>query len=256
MTTKARQLLAAAICTAAITTSTLAADNLFSTPLSGPPPTIDGLKGTGEWTGAANLSLRTPTYPIDTDVYFRNDSTNLYVLVDAIGDTTDSNLDECLLVFGLPPNVKIVEMWRDDSKNPVVQKNGSSAATAYNMGMSGGHRVYEFRIPLSNLNLQPGQSTEFYSPISLKQGYIHYASMPFDAGTNRDNVYPTGLSVTSSGNPLTITSVTGYSTVQLAAAQPDSPTTVPTLNEWGLMLLSAIIAGGGAILTRRLRNPS
>ncbi len=255
MTTKAWHSLAAAICTAAITTSTLAADNLFSTALTGPAPTINGQKGAVEWTGAPNLSLRTPTYPIDTDVYFRHSNTHLYVLVDAIGDTTDDNHDECLLVFGLPPSVKIVEMWRDDSFTPsVVRGNGSTAADSYYMGMSGGNRVYEFAIPLSNLNLQPGQSIEFYSPISLKQGYVHYASMPYDANTTRDNVYPTGLSVSSSGG--TITSVTGYSTVQLATTQPGSPTTVPTLNAWGLALLSAIIAGGGAILTRRRRNPS
>lgn len=253
MATKARQLLAAAICTAAITTPTFAADTLFSTALTGPAPTINGQKGVSEWTGAPNLSLRTPTYPIDTDVYFRHSSTHLYVLVDALGDTTDDDHDECLLVFGLPPNVKIVEMWRDDAFAPsVVRGNGSTPADSYYMGMSGGNRVYEFSIPLTNLNLQPGQSIEFYSPISLKQGYVHYASMPYDAATARDNVYPTGLSVTSSGG--SIQTVTGYSTVQLAATQPDSPTTVPTLNEWGLALLSAIIAGGGAILTRRRRN--
>ena len=74
-----------------------------SNPLVGPAPTIDGAAGLTEWGGAYQLYLDGAIYPIETYVYFLNDSDNLYVLVDAVDDQSEDDPDECLLVFGMPP---------------------------------------------------------------------------------------------------------------------------------------------------------
>lgn len=224
----------------------LAGDNIASQALTGAPPTIDGQKGTGEWTGSPTLSLRGPSYPIDTDIYFRHDGNNMYVLVDAIGDVTDGHLDECLLVFDLPPNAKIAEMWKDTGLTPQTQANPGTVATAYAMGMSGGHRVYEFQIPHSNLGIRPGQSIPFYSPAIAKQpGLGYYASIPYDSEPPiRDNVYPAGMD--AEGSSWNITYVSDYSTLQVG---PNA--TIPTLNEWGLAITTLALAGLAAGRIRR-----
>lgn len=240
---------AAALFGAIIPCLSMAADNLNSQPLSGAAPAIDGIKSNGEWSGAPSISLRTP-YPIDTDIYFRHDSQNLYVLVDAIGDVNDNNLDECLLVFGLPPSHKIAEMWRNDSLLPVTQANPGTVATAYAMGMTAGNRVYEFRIPFSNLGIQPGQSIPFYSPMIMKGPGWYGASIPYDAQDGRDNEYPSDLIVTTSGAPTTITGVSNYSTLYTQAIS----TSIPTLSEWGMMLLSGLLALGAVFALRRQRQ--
>lgn len=223
-----------------------AADNLVAQPLSGPAPTIDGNRAAGEWTGTPTLSLTTPTYPITTNVYFRHDPVNLYVLVEALGDVNDNNLDECLLVFGLPPNHKIAEMWKDGSG--VVTPNPGTVATAYAMGMTDGHRVYEFRIPFSGLGLQPGQSIPFYSPKIMKGPGWYGASIPYDAQDARDNEYPSDLQVTTefSGSGTTITGVTGYSALQMGDALA-----IPTLSDIGLLLTALGVLGVGAVIGRR-----
>ena len=219
----------------------IGADNIVSQALTGPAPSIDGTKAVGEWTGSPNLQLTTPTYPIQTDVYFRHDSQNLYVLVDAIGDVNDTNYDECLLVFGLPPNLKIAEMWKDNVG--VVTANAGTVATAYGMGMTADatpHRFYEFQIPFSNLGVQPGQSIPFSSPrvIKMPGWYGDFASMPLDASDRRDNEYPNDLHVTTdNGSPPVILTMSNYSMLQFGA-----PAVIPTLSEWGLALSAALLA--------------
>lgn len=248
MMKKARLILAATLFSAAIPCISIAADNLHSQPLSGAAPSIDGIKNNGEWSGAPSISLRSP-YPIDTDIYFRHDNQNLYVLVDATGDVNDNNLDECLLVFGLPPNHKIAEMWRDDNSNPITQANASSVATAYAMGMTAGHRTYEFRIPFANLGIQPGQPIPFYSPRILKGPTWYGASIPYDAQDGRDNEYPNDLLVTTgSGVPPAITGVSNYSTLYTQTFP------IPTFSEWGAILLSGLLAIGAAFALRRQRK--
>lgn len=227
-----------------------AADNLFSEALNGPPPTIDGVRGVDEWTGPPSLQLTGSNYPIDTNVYFRHDSQNLYVLVDAIGDVNDDNWDECLLVFDLPPDYKIAEMWKDGTGTTVA--NPGTIATSYALGMTSGHRTYEFQIPFSNLGIQPGQSIPFYSPAILKgpgwYGDNVFASMPYDASDGDDNVYPYDLDITTDdGSPPDLTGVSNYSVLRVSV----SAVSVPTLNEWGLAIIAILLAAMAGWFGRR-----
>lgn len=223
--------------------------NVNSFPLAGPPPVIDGVALPGEWTGAPSISMRTPTYPIDTDVYFRHDATYLYVLVDALGDLTDdsnapsiSQGDEALLVFGLPPNHRIAEIW---AYGGTVYRLPATVADQSMMGMTGGHRTYEFRIPFASLGIQPGQPIAFYSP-RLFKGPGFYASIPYDGATRRDNEYPAGITVQTQGQ--TISSVQGYAMLRTLL-----DLAVPALSLPLLGLLAAVIGLAGVVARRRSR---
>lgn len=57
------------------------------------PPTIDGKFTAGEWSNL-QIVMTEPDFPIDAFAYFMNDGSNLYVLVDAIEDTTQDTMDE------------------------------------------------------------------------------------------------------------------------------------------------------------------
>lgn len=206
--------------------------------LSGTAPTIDGSVGAGEWPAAAALHLQPPGYPIETSVYCVHDGQNLYMLVDATGDSTDSNLDECLLVFDLPPAHKIVEIWRDDSNasGPIVSRFDGGASGQAAMGIAG-HRVYEFKIALASINLQPGGAIPFYSPAFFKFPGI-WASMPYDAATSRDNVFPNDLNV-GTGPGDAIDTVSGYAMLSLGTLDPKA---APTLSRC-LMAALALLLG-------------
>ena len=229
-----------------------------SNPLVGPAPTIDGAVGTSEWQGAYQLHLiPADNYPVETYVYFLNDATYLYVLVDAIGDQSAEDNDECLLVFGLPPSpgYHAIEIWGPLASLSRVFSNGASGSSDKGFGTSPdgpiAHRIYEFQLNLASIGLQPGGSTAFYSPKSLKSGSIHYASMPYDAITGYDNVYPAGLITTESGNPAIITSVSGYDTLTAS-----SHVSLPTLSEWGIIIFSVLLALSALVFGRRKRRSS
>lgn|GEM_PF-1818108 len=226
-----------------------------SNPLVWPAPTIDGAAGSTEWEGAYQLYLDGAIYDIETYVYFLNDSNNLYVLVDAVDDQTEDDSDECLLVFGMPPapGYHAIEIWGGDT-TPLEQifSNGASGSSAKGFGTSPNgpitpHRIYEFQLNLASIGLQPGGSIEFYSPQSLKSGSIHYASMPYDASTGRDNIYPDGLETTVGGsNPVTLLTVTGYDTLTASSGRA-----IPTFSEWGIIIFSVLLALSGIIRGRR-----
>ena len=117
-----------------------------------------------------------------------NDNSKLYVLVDAPGDGTDDSLDECLLVFGVPPtnvNVEII----GSSGTPVTVNFDAVVGFDSSPNNQTAHKIYEFSIPFSYINAQPGQPLDFSSPLSLK----HIGSMPYDATTTYDNIWPVGL---------------------------------------------------------------
>jgi hypothetical protein len=225
--------------------------NITSLPLAGSPPTIDGVMSAGEWIGPPSASLRSTDYPIDTDVYFRNDAKYLYVLVDAIGDTTDDSGaaqcwqgDEALLVFGLPPNAMRAEIFAYDS---IKTRPAYSVADQSDMGMSppgpsSQHRTYEFRIPLATLGVSPGGSIAFYSPREIK-GPCGPVSMPYDGKTGRDNVYPAGLLFNGE--------VTGYALLQLSTLPVAASLPVPALSDYGLLLLAGLMGLGGYLAMRR-----
>lgn len=227
-----------------------------SLPLSGPSPTIDGVMASGEWSGAPQIQMTNPDYPITTNVYFRHDTTYLYALVDAMGDTTDGNYDECLLVFDLPPNMKVAEIWKDPSG--IIRRPGTVADLS-EMGMSGGHRTYEFRIPFSALGIEPGQSLPFYSPKVEKMNGA-FASIPFDSvngildGTDPDNVYPSNLNVVNYFDPVNV-QITNYATLGILPITSD----IPALSDWGLYLTSGLLGLAGLVglasLTGLRRRP-
>ncbi len=157
------------------------------------PPTIDGIFTPGEWSGL-QIVFEAPTYPasyvLPTYVYFVNDASNLYVMVDTVGDTDDSFGDECLMWFnydgtGYALNeVKIEGASGTEATTPFHAKIGfgSSPNGAAN------HKIYEFSIPLSWLGMGPGQPVQFCSP-----RYQKGASIGYDSTTGRDNIWPLGL---------------------------------------------------------------
>ncbi len=155
------------------------------------PPAIDGRFTLGEWFNL-QITVQGPSFPINyvkpTFVYFMNDNSRQYVLVDAAGDTTDNSTDECLLVFGFPPNNVNVEIFGLSGKRVTVNFD---AAVGFDSSPNSqtAHKIYEFSIPFSYINAQPGQSLDFSSPM-----YGKFGSMPYDAATGYDNVWPVGLS--------------------------------------------------------------
>lgn len=158
------------------------------------PPTIDGVFTPGEWSGP-QIVFEAPTYPgtyvLPTYVYFVNDRSNLYVMVDAVGDATNDPGDESLMWFnydgaGFALNVvKVVGTAGIEIPTPfhaVVGFGGSPNS------ISPPHKIYEFGIPLSWLNKMPGESIDFCSPM-WKFG----SSISYDAFNGNDNVWPLGI---------------------------------------------------------------
>ena len=164
------------------------------------PPNIDGKFLAGEWSNI-QITFSSPEYPSDyvlpTYAYFLNDGSNLYVLVDAVGDTTDDSNDECLLIFdnNSDPTDGFTVVRILGSSDPMTWTKSSenfNAAIGYDSSPNSpdSHKIYEFAIPFTVMNTQPGQSFDFCSPFykSAPAG-----SMPFDSNTGYDNVWPQGL---------------------------------------------------------------
>jgi hypothetical protein len=158
------------------------------------PPTIDGTFQLGEWSNP-QIVFEAPTYPdsyiLPTYVYFVNDGSNLYVMVDAVGDDDDDEGDESLMWFnydgaGLALNVVKIEGTAGTeittSFHAVVGFGGSPNS------VSPPHKIYEFSIPFSWLNKMPGESIDFCSPM-WKGG----SSISYDGSGGRDNVWPVGI---------------------------------------------------------------
>ena len=155
---------------------------------TGVPPVIDG-KMEGLWSNP-QITMNSPDYPIDAFAYFLNDEFNLYVLVDAVGDTTQEALDECLLWFGFvqsPPGYTAHVNVFGDGTFPGTA--GYSAAFGFESSSNSPtpHMIYEFSIPLSLIQIQPGQSITVCSP------YFKGKSIVYDSATQLDNIWPKGL---------------------------------------------------------------
>lgn len=155
------------------------------------PPTIDGKFAAGEWSNL-QIVMTEPDFPIDAFAYFMNDDFNLYVLVDAIEDTTQNPInagsaDECLLIFDFESN-KIIRI-RGTSEISEKSSEDFEAAIGFESSPNSPntHVIYEFCIPFSYLNIEPGDPIDFCSPFWKNQ-----ASIPFDpsGGENNDNVWP------------------------------------------------------------------
>jgi len=157
------------------------------------PPTIDGVVGSREWSNQQLHLVPADGYPIEAYVYVLNDASNLYFLVDAVGDTIDGANDECLLTFNYESSLPYFQHYARISGNTTSQSTSGNIVFEGSLGFNG-HKVYEFAILLSNINAQPGQVIDFCSPAYG----VKAASMPYDPDSNpiRDNVWPAGLNVT------------------------------------------------------------
>jgi hypothetical protein len=151
------------------------------------PPDIDGKFVAGEWSNL-QISMTSPDYLIEAYAYFMNDNSYLYMLVDAVGDKNLVDRDECLVVFGFTDRV-VLKVYGDGTLSPLTGFDGAVGHDSSPNSQTK-HVIYEFRIPLSLIHIQPGQSIEFCSP-SWKGG----VSIVYDADTGNDNVYPKGLDV-------------------------------------------------------------
>lgn len=213
------------------------------------PPVIDG--DPSEWQSQpVSITLNNPPYPIQTYVYFMNDHSYLYVLVDVVGDTTNgSGCDECLLEFNSFPTTDIEVGFKDGgiTKLPNPFPVGGQVQISFRNSFNSAtpHRIYELRIPLSYIGAGAGQIIDFSSP-SVK-GICPSGSIPYD-GTNGtafyDNIYPSWLNQSD---------INTYARLHLQG----HGTTIPTMTEWG-MIIFTLLAGVGAIyyLRRQKRAKS
>ena len=155
-------------------------------------PSINGAFETGEWSDP-QIVFQTPTYPdtyvLPTYAYFVNDLSNLYVMVDAVGDETEIAYDECAFVFNFDSETRVVVFV---TAQPTGQTSSAGVTATVGFGDSPNsptpHRIYEFSIPLSLINAMPGQSVDFSSP-----QVIFKPSMSYDSTTTHDNVWPLNL---------------------------------------------------------------
>ena len=232
---------------------------LGSTFITGNPPTIDGVVNPGEWPGSPQIVFdqNTPNpnnylYVMPTYVYILNDLENLYFLVDAVGDTVANDNDECLLVFGVGDEIFVGEAFGDGTANPCTP-DGVEVSVGFGASFNSTtpHRIYEWKIPLASINASPGQPIDFSSPRYLKfSGPVCSAlgvgSMPYDADlydhdgdsntpmVNRDNIWPPDI-------PTYVTEDrSDWGILQLQPTSP--PERVPSLSEWGLILLCLLLA--------------
>ena len=156
------------------------------------PPTIDGVFSPAEWI-SPQIAI---DGPIHTFAYFVNDKDNMYVMVDALNDTTDDGLDDCLLWFyssGVNKSVEIYGFGGTTHTNDFNAKIGFG--TSPNEMAS--HKIYEFRIPLALINGQPCHTVYFCSP-PFKEVFGR-VSMPFDQTSDLDNIYPTDVDLNDVG---------------------------------------------------------
>jgi hypothetical protein len=206
---------------------------------------IDG--DPSEWSGyTPSIVMNTPDYPIQTYVFFALDPVYLYVLVDAVGDTTNGpNCDEALLEFNSFPTtdieVGIKEGNITTSHNPFPAGGLVEISFGPSFNSAADHRIYELRIPRSYIGAETGETLDFSSP-AIK-GLCYGASLPFDGGDGsmsiRDNVYPYWLNQSD---------INTYALVRFEDAKA-----IPALHGWGLAIF-AVILGLGSIFVLRKKH--
>lgn len=148
------------------------------------PPRIDGRFQMGEYSGP-QISMTAPPWEMDAYAYFNNDDLNLYVLVDVVGDTTDDPGDLSYLVFSYSNPKSVTAAGTDGSTWMNDYQAVVGFAASPNSAVK--HKIYEFMILLSYLNLRPGQQVDLCSPRHGKP------SIAYDSLTGRDNVWPLDL---------------------------------------------------------------
>ena len=167
------------------------------------PPIIDGNFPPGEWSNP-QIIFQAPTYPdtyvLPSYVYFVHDDLNLYVMVDAVGDTSDGSGDVCVLWFGYkadPPYANVKIKITGSSGTEITAPFHAKVGYGSSPNAATSHKIYEFSIPLTYINAKPGEGIEFCSPFEKFGG-----SIPYDQGTTHDNVWPMELGTTPPPYPL------------------------------------------------------
>jgi hypothetical protein len=228
--------------------SSHAVANLNCSPVNGTPPGIDGVYNLSEWPATPQITITTP---IQTKFYCMNDSTDLYILVDALGDVTNNNAggvngtcssgniqacDECLLVFrDATDTTSTAEVWGMTGN---IIGSHLPTDTQVSIGFDG-HRFYEWKIPLVSINAIPGQALSFSSPRickSVGDGGQFCSSMPYDGYDKRDNEWPAGVIYDDKST--------------WTQLRFNDPLAIPTLTEWG-MIIFMVFAGVGAVYFMR-----
>jgi len=112
-------------------------------------------------------------------------------MVDAAGDEADDALDECLLSFHSGGVLTEAEIW---GSSGTVKSNDFYAVIGFGDSPNNAedHKMYEWRTPLSLINAEPGRSIDFCSP-PFGHKPFNPVSMPYDADTGKDNVWPEGV---------------------------------------------------------------
>jgi hypothetical protein len=224
---------------------------------TGTPPSVDGSYTPGEWPSTAAIEIADP---IHTKVYISNNYNNLYMFVDAadaaLGDYTEENQDHCSVY--VYKNGKGLQVMVDGSGTTSCTSTSSAssplswggitcpwgveAKAGFGQGpdTAPDHRMYEFKIPLSTIGAYPGDIIYFASP------YDTIDSLPFDYNGNsptRSNTWP----LNSTPDDLNT-----WGQIQLGGS-----VSVPSLNEWGVMIF-VVIAGIGAVyyIRRHIRVES
>jgi hypothetical protein len=154
------------------------------------PPMIDGVFTQGDpWSANLQITMLEPEYPITAYVYILNDKDYLYFLVDAAGDTTDGASDECLLVFNFNPPYIRVQVTGQGGDHTIGLPYDGVIGYDSSPNNANSHKIYEFKIPWGYIGISAGQPIDFSSPPWKS------VSMPYDADSTRDNVWPKNLVV-------------------------------------------------------------
>jgi hypothetical protein len=213
-------------------------------------PTVDGnyYSTPDEWPSNTSDAALEITSPIHTLVFIKNDSSSLYMMVNAAsvsGDYTEDNDDHCTVYIYKNGRGLRVTVFGDGTKycestnsvsspllwNTIPCPAGVMAADGFGPSPEklAFHRMYEFSLPFSAIGAVPGDIIYFASPYDLIN------SLPFDynGGSPRFNIWPPAA---------TTDELSTWGQIQLERGT----FSVPSFNEWGILMF-VILAGTGAV---------
>jgi hypothetical protein len=203
------------------------------------PPSVNGVFKPEEYSGP-QIIFTVPPYNssyLNAYVYFVNDASKLYVMVDAVGDQTNDRGDENLLVFNFPHWVW-VEYWGvggticSATGRGCFVPEGTIGAVGYGTSPNSTHwhKIYEVSISLKTLNATAGQDLDFCSPkkpIGTSVPPAGGSSISYDDATGRDNPWPDGLIFYVDANNVAHTDISTWGTLSLASNPvPEFPNSV------------------------------
>jgi hypothetical protein len=177
------------------------------------PVTADGVVNGAEWLGALGVYVVAADVmnEVDATIYVRNNDTHLFVLVDAVGDTSPSAGDGALVGFDTGNDEVLADGHEDwfavvttsagydtihmayntgywdwetdcfpfDDTNPEHEGLAGAAGFGPSPWSTTSHRVYEFCIPLALIVASPGDTVGFAGiPIALDGDSDAYSSWP------------------------------------------------------------------------------